>query len=423
MIPQGLKRWDVLNELLAGAQGSRYLEIGVQRGQCGARIRASEKWGVDPEPLLGARGKYSRFFQCTSDVFFADLASEEQFDVIFIDGLHHAEQTLRDAENSLKHLAPGGTIVLHDCNPPNELAQRVPRETGIWNGDCWKAMVALRQRPDVKAFTIDADEGLGILTAGKNLEPLQGIPAELSYSDLEADRGRLLGLMSAAAWQDSRETQPLGRIAVVSAIFGGRDAPLPAPTNDADSYVMFTDGPGAEGWRVERMPAGDDPRRAARKIKTLALELVDADTVVWVDGRIRVMPLPLRPLLRPALRDREIAGYPHPWRRTAKSEAAECDKLGLAPTAALAGQIAAYAADGFPDAGGLWNTMVIARRNTPGMRELGRAWWQEIERHSVRDQVSLPYVLWKQGVTCGVLGRDVYRDRSSAHFRRGTHLA
>ncbi|MCK5641687.1 MAG: class I SAM-dependent methyltransferase, partial [Gammaproteobacteria bacterium] len=135
--PRHLMRWDVINELLATTAETRFLEIGVQAGLCGAKIRASRKWGVDPEPKRGAETRYDRFHRGGSDAFFASLPSAERFDVVFVDGLHHWEQVSRDVDNALRHLADGGFVVLHDCCPTSELAQRVPRETGIWNGDCW----------------------------------------------------------------------------------------------------------------------------------------------------------------------------------------------------------------------------------------------------------------------------------------------
>ena len=51
----------------------------------------------------------------TSDAFF--LQNKQLFDLIFIDGLHHSHQVLRDINNALRWLSPSGTIVLHDCNP------------------------------------------------------------------------------------------------------------------------------------------------------------------------------------------------------------------------------------------------------------------------------------------------------------------
>lgn len=418
-----LMRWDVINELLSRTRQKRFLEIGVQFGNCGARIRSATKWGVDPAPMRSAESRYGQFFRKTSDEFFSTLDDAHRFDVILVDGLHHAEQVARDVENSLRFLSEDGAIVMHDCSPASEAAQRVPRETGIWNGDCWRAMVALRQRPELDAFTIDADHGVGVVRKRAPISPLETPPGPLTYADLERDRRRLLGLVGQHEWTERLDGRPgLGRVVVVSAIFGKRDRPLEVPALDADECVMFTDGRGARGWRVEHVEPATDPRTAARRIKTLALELVEGDVVVWIDGRIKITG-PMRATLSRGLSGTEIAGYPHPWRSCAYDEARECAALGLAPAAALEEQAGAYRSAGFPAGAGLWNTMVLARRRTPEMIALGRAWWNEIQRHTVRDQVSFPFLLWRAGIRCGRLGNDVYRADSSSCFRRGHHAA
>jgi hypothetical protein len=46
----------------------------------------------------------------------------EPFDVIYIDGLHTYEQTLRDLLNSTQLLAPGGVIVIDDTVPTSYAA-------------------------------------------------------------------------------------------------------------------------------------------------------------------------------------------------------------------------------------------------------------------------------------------------------------
>lgn len=420
-------RWDVINELLEHTAGRRFLEVGCQYGNCGRKVNAAEKHGVDPEPLKRAERIYRRFFKGPSDAYFRQLDAGERFDVILVDGLHHAGQVLRDTDNALQHLAEGGFVVLHDCNPQSELAQRVPRETGVWNGDCWKAIVELRRRGDVDAFTIDSDHGVGIVRR-RSSEPLTDVPSQLTYQALELDRERLLGLVQPDDWQE-RVGVPvgLGRVVVVSANFGGRDEPAPAPaSSDVDDFVLFTDGEPVEGWHTVAVDPSairdwGGPRMAARRIKTLALELLEADVVLWVDGRIRVQGLPLRPLLRKALRGTDIAGYPHPWRDCAYDEASECSRLGLVEPEAVRNQVEGYGREGFPQGAGLQNTMVLARRRTKTTVELGRRWWDEISRHTPRDQVSLPFVLWRMGLRFGQLGRDVYRVGSSPYFERGGH--
>lgn len=215
----------------------------------------------------------------------------------------------------------------------------------------------------------------------------------------------------------------LGRVVILSANFGGRDVPRDVPRVDVDDCVMFTDRPvRAKGWRVNQIFKPADCRREARRIKTLALDLIQADTILWIDGRVIVQNKPLRPLLEQALSASEIAAYPHPWRDCVYDEAGECARLRRAPAPALARQAEAYRAAGMPEHWGLRNTMVLARRNTEAMRKLGRDWWQEIQTHTIRDQVSLPFLLWRDGLTCPTMGHDLYASCGKTDFVRGRHV-
>jgi SAM-dependent methyltransferase len=196
-----LFRWDIINALLGTTAQKRFLEIGVQRGICGSKVRAKTKVGVDPNPIPPAGRHYTQLYRAPSDNFFVDIAPDTRFDVVLVDGLHHADQVLRDVDNALRHLSDDGVIVLHDCNPQSEAAQRVPREVGVWNGDCWRAMVALRQRPDLDCFTVDTDHGVGIVRRRPNPNPLPAV-GELSYAALTRDRRGLLNLVSPRAWEE-----------------------------------------------------------------------------------------------------------------------------------------------------------------------------------------------------------------------------
>jgi hypothetical protein len=58
---------------------------------------------------------------------------------------------LKDVTNALRVLEPGGTIVMHDCNPQHEASahHETPPPASFWNGDVWKAFVRLRAFPCV----------------------------------------------------------------------------------------------------------------------------------------------------------------------------------------------------------------------------------------------------------------------------------
>lgn len=199
-------RSDIINYFLSEMEEpTRYLEIGTGCGSNGALVKATEKWGVDPVlKKVGGHDPekiYTRFFLQTSNDFFkSSLGLSEKFDVVFIDGLHLKEQVYLDVFRSLSCLSERGVIVMHDCNPATEAMQAVPRQQSSWNGDCWKAMVKLRsEHPELFCRVIMQDQGVGVVIRrppGKKVRDvnLKGRKAfDLQYSDLEANRVRLLG--------------------------------------------------------------------------------------------------------------------------------------------------------------------------------------------------------------------------------------
>lgn len=182
-------RTDIINSF----KPKSYLEIGVQDKTVNFdKIKAHYKVGVDPDERAGV-------LPITSDEFFKQ--NTEKFDVIFIDGLHENMQVRCDIRNSLKCLNKRGTIVIHDCNPIEEVWQIVPRESGMWTGDVWKAFVYFRRRKDLKMYVIDRDYGCGIIQKGEQ-EPLYVPEEDLTWVNLEQNREKWLNLMTFEAFYD-----------------------------------------------------------------------------------------------------------------------------------------------------------------------------------------------------------------------------
>lgn len=191
-------RTELLNHLIARNGYTRYLEIGVCDPQANfERIAAREKNGVDPAP----RRPVSH--PMTSDAFFHNwrLAPDRSpYDLVFIDGLHLADQVERDVLNSLDALADGGMLVLHDCNPATEDAQTEEFD-GVkhWNGTVWKAWVKLRAtRSDLSMCVVNMDEGCGVIRRGsQQLFPLPSVDyRQLDYTFLTRHRREALNLIS-----------------------------------------------------------------------------------------------------------------------------------------------------------------------------------------------------------------------------------
>ncbi len=88
-----MTRTDIINHLIKKIEAKSYLEIGVREPEGNFNhIQCDKKVAVDPVPL--GQG----IIALTSDAFFKQ--NESMFDVIFIDGLHVADQVERDIINS-----------------------------------------------------------------------------------------------------------------------------------------------------------------------------------------------------------------------------------------------------------------------------------------------------------------------------------
>jgi glycosyltransferase involved in cell wall biosynthesis len=161
-------RYQIINLLSNPSQ--RYFEIGVENGYTFSNTHFLHKVGIDLSPSYFSTnnssdtGKFEEIIKLTSDEYFksinilddnSEIVSIDSddcidiYDVIFIDGMHHCENVLRDFNNSIKILNKNGVIFIDDCIPLNYNEQlKIPLkhyyENGIlkyreeWTGDVWK---------------------------------------------------------------------------------------------------------------------------------------------------------------------------------------------------------------------------------------------------------------------------------------------
>ncbi|HUS95280.1 MAG TPA: glycosyltransferase domain-containing protein [Hyphomicrobiaceae bacterium] len=147
--------------------------------------------------------------------------------------------------------------------------------------------------------------------------------------------------------------------------------------------------------RVVKVPWGN--RRTARHYKTLPHRyLPDADVWIWVDGNVRLRMHPLQFVKRYG--GRGFATLAHPDRRCLYVEAQFCDRNHKDDHGRITRQINRYRSAGMPAGWGLAETRAVIRRKSPELHALSEDWWREIERGSLRDQISLPFVCWKRGI-------------------------
>ena len=205
----------IIQKLVKLIQAQKYLEIGVAGGNCFLKIKVPKKIGVDPEfsipktkdyekILKNKLNKTNEYYEMTSDDFFKikpDILTNSNLDIVFIDGLHTYEQSLKDVNNSLKYLNKRGFIILHDCNPTSEeLARPAKRKDweGCWCGDVWKTIADLRSnRNDLNIFVLNCDFGVAVIQRKSSDYILDYTPEDLkkiSYKELEKNREKILNL-------------------------------------------------------------------------------------------------------------------------------------------------------------------------------------------------------------------------------------
>lgn len=197
-----MTRIDIINTLIQKYGYKNYLEIGVYLKEiCFNHIQCENKTSVDPDYDMSSE-QYD--YNMESDQFFNQLRNgltefppDMRWDIIFIDGLHLAPQVERDVINSLEHLSEGGTIVMHDCNPPDEYYAREQFQIGTcWNGTVWKAFYKFRHtREDLTMWCVDDDWGVGIIQRGsQKLAPADNHFYE--YKQFDSNRSEYLNLIT-----------------------------------------------------------------------------------------------------------------------------------------------------------------------------------------------------------------------------------
>jgi len=221
------------------------------------------------------------------------------------------------------------------------------------------------------------------------------------------------------------------KIVVYSAIFGGKDKISDQQPPGAD-YVLFTESFGPIKpviWSVlhpNGIDAGD-PSRTSRYFKLLPhLHFPTYDYSIWVDGNMELVWSPLELVQKFLIETGHFhAQVAYDVDRYAPSrihsniyhEALHCIKLRKDDPVKIKSQIKSYRAEGFPETPALWmGGLIIRQHKHPCSILLGDAWYAEIVKQSRRDQIALPYVLWKLGLEVHTIDPSLNLTRRLPHL-------
>jgi len=193
-------------------------------------------------------------------------------------------------------------------------------------------------------------------------------------------------------------------VTVINATFFGGDKKFRSivdqPTFEGVEYILYTNKPEvAEGtnWKpVKLEPINNDPRLGARYIKSSIHSFhPESKFWLWIDSNMKIVNNP-NILVQKYLVNHNICVMPHPERHNWYEEALLMVQ-GRDSVKNVQRAIDKYYNEGFPPTS-LYETGCLLRRNTKLVQNFNNTWWEEIQKNSIRDQVSFPYAAWKHGV-------------------------
>ncbi|WP_425483295.1 glycosyltransferase domain-containing protein [Aurantimonas aggregata] len=177
---------------------------------------------------------------------------------------------------------------------------------------------------------------------------------------------------------------------------------------------MFTDRPDkiCLPWRAVYVdPSSFGFRRTGRYLKCLShIIFPDARVSVYFDASF----LMLRSLddILSDHEDTNFALFRHPQRDDIETEAVACKRALKDDNTTIDAQVFRYRSKGLPTPSSCYATGVLVRNHkNESVRRVNMAWCFEIYTGSVRDQISLPYVLWSENLTPDEIKGNIYYNR------------
>ena len=141
----------------------------------------------------------------------------------------------------------------------------------------------------------------------------------------------------------------------------------------------------------------------------------EAGISIYLDANLLILG-DLQPLINDFLArggDRPVPAWRAQRHRQRIAFCKRVGKIGPADSARGEAQLAAYAAEGLPPDHGLTeNAIILCRHDAPGLDGAMDLWWQQLATYTKRDQLSLPYVLWKSGLEAKVWDWSYWSEKS-----------
>lgn len=193
-------------------------------------------------------------------------------------------------------------------------------------------------------------------------------------------------------------------------------------------YVCFTDNTdylqkgNACGWKILPLAFDElDNTRNNRWHKFHPHILFPGyDISIYIDANINILSSWLFELFEQSGKDLMLQH--HHCRSCVYDEAELIKEIGKDTPENVDKMLAVLAKNGMPKNYGLTENNIICRRNTPLCRKIMEDWWGFVRDYCKRDQMSLTYVLWRNGIRIEDISFDNLRYKNRNVFCPFEHI-
>lgn len=219
------------------------------------------------------------------------------------------------------------------------------------------------------------------------------------------------------------------KFCVYTCVTGGYDNLQPVHCHPSNvDFITFTDNMDIEanGWEVKSLPenvkAIEGNLDRNRYMKMHPAIVGDYDYAIYVDGVVEIFS-DLTNMINAMNPVYGLAIHTHPDKDCTYNEVEWCKQNHRGNIDRMDGMLKDYNKEGLPKHYGLMECSVILSdlHNEKGLKILDEWWKEHVKRGTGRDQMTLPYILWRNGITVdeiGTLGNDV---KSNPKFRLHAH--
>ncbi|SEL56716.1 Protein of unknown function [Ruminococcus sp. YRD2003] len=194
------------------------------------------------------------------------------------------------------------------------------------------------------------------------------------------------------------------------------------------TYVMYTNqNIKSDIWEIRPIPDSLSHLNDVQKNRYLKMHphefFEEYDYSIYIDGNVQVIS-DMSGLVNVIDDSVGFAMHTHFIRDCIYQEAVACQTLKKGNAQGITDDVNRYLRERFPRHFGLLECTVFATDlHSDDSKELFDEWWNEFQiSKSSRDQLSLPVVLWRNGVSiekCGTMGNNLYRNPK---FRVLSHI-